>query len=136
LNNPLRYTDPSGQYEEDVHYDLTKVLAYAVGFSLDDATRIATETQGPDNDGDERSAYASEYARALYHFTTEERRQEMLGEFEGKFERLDFDNFGSPIKLYVILPVALLIAWQVFIWVKIVRGLLPRRLEVPGLRRL
>lgn len=88
LNNPLRYTDPDGQYEEDVHHDLTRVLAYAAGFSLEDATRIAAETQGPDNPGDPRNpiGYGPESyaARVLYHFTTDERRRDMWNMFEGK----------------------------------------------------
>lgn len=33
LNNPLRYTDPNGVYEIDVHLDLTTALAYAAGYS-------------------------------------------------------------------------------------------------------
>ena len=31
-NNPLRKIDPDGRYGEDVHYDLTAVLALAAGF--------------------------------------------------------------------------------------------------------
>jgi len=45
LNNPLRYTDPTGKYEEDVHYDLTYSLALVAGLSADMAKTIATSDQ-------------------------------------------------------------------------------------------
>src|SRR5437016_5861957 len=55
LNNPLRMVDKNGRYGQDVHEDLTRVLAYAAGFSLRDSTEIAKQTQAPDDDW--RSAY-------------------------------------------------------------------------------
>src|SRR5712671_4511517 len=36
-------------WEKDLHYGLTKWLAFQAGFSLDDAETIAKGTQSPDN---------------------------------------------------------------------------------------
>jgi RHS repeat-associated protein len=49
LNNPLRYVDDNGLYNRDVHYDLTRVLAYAVGFSEIAAQTIAEADQYVDD---------------------------------------------------------------------------------------
>src|ERR1039457_7049879 len=40
FNNPMRYTDPDGFYERDVHFDLTQVLAYAAGYSSSQSSMI------------------------------------------------------------------------------------------------
>jgi len=87
LNNPLRYVDPDGKYNRDVHHDLTLVIALAVGFpesmaesiaSADQNTDINPQTQpGPDRHG------TGEDRRRKWHFTTEERRQELWSAFEG-----------------------------------------------------
>lgn len=45
LNNPLRFIDSSGGYEEDVHRDLTVLLAQAVGFSREQANLIGKSNQ-------------------------------------------------------------------------------------------
>ncbi len=79
LNNPLRYTDPNGRYEDDVHKDLTTVLAYAAGYSNNQASAIGNADQDVD-DNPETGPFASERARELYHFTTPGRRAEMLFE--------------------------------------------------------
>lgn len=87
LNNPLRYIDPDGRYEEDVHYTLTKALAEAAGFSSQHAEMIAQSNQMTDqtpgmSPGDEFSTAALDVeARRKYHFTTEQRRQDMLSDF-------------------------------------------------------
>jgi hypothetical protein len=107
LNNPLRYTDPNGQYEEDVHYDLTRVLAYAAGFSLNDATRIADETQGPDKPGDPRNPMTvfGVEAREKYHFTTEARRQEMWDDFADTYQQDYYDEHGHRHEIERVHPV-------------------------------
>jgi hypothetical protein len=93
LNNPLKYLDKNGKYEEDVHRDLTRALAYAVGFSMKDATAIADATQRID-DAEEtdptnfkRITSAKAYFEftdmlAEYHFTTEETRNKHWKNFE------------------------------------------------------
>jgi uncharacterized protein RhaS with RHS repeats len=48
-NNPLRYTDPTGEYKEDVHRYLTRYLALAAGHSLDTADRLARYNQRVDD---------------------------------------------------------------------------------------
>ena len=83
--NPLRFTDPTGQYEEDVHSDLTTVLAEAAGFSPDQAAAIGGADQGTDEDP-ATEPFASVGARINFHFTTEARRAEMWGAFEASGE--------------------------------------------------
>jgi RHS repeat-associated protein len=78
LNNPLKYTDPDGLYEHDVHFDLTEVLAYAAGYSSTQSLRIAAADQGID-DSSATGPFSSYSARRDYHFTTPERRAEMWG---------------------------------------------------------
>ena len=86
LNNPLRFTDPDGKYHRDVHYDLTRLIAMAVGFSEEIASKIASADQGTDENpktspmpngvrdpGIER--------RKKWHFTTPERRKELWDQF-------------------------------------------------------
>ena len=76
FNNPLRYTDPNGLYERDVHFDLTQVLAYAAGYSASQSLRIAGSDQGVD-DSNATGPFVGYSARRDYHFTTQERRAEM-----------------------------------------------------------
>jgi len=80
LNNPLRYVDPDGRYERDVHRDLTTVLATAVGFDQRTATAIGNADQGVDDDS-RTNPFASVEARRQYHFTTIERRMELWNAF-------------------------------------------------------
>lgn len=77
MGNPLRFVDPTGYYNEDVHFDLTMSLAIRAGFSREEAFDIACADQGMDSAPD-TNPYASAEARRDYHFTTAERRQEML----------------------------------------------------------
>lgn len=76
-NDPINRVDPLGLYEEDVHRDLTRSLAIRAGFSREEAVRIAGANQGVD-DNSRTSPFASEDARRDFHFTTPERRDEML----------------------------------------------------------
>jgi RHS repeat-associated protein len=91
LNNPLRFVDAGGGYEEDVHRDLTAALAYVVGFSegqgniigganqwLDDPKSGHTPMPATNGPGD----ITGYYGRRDYHFTTEERRNELWQSFE------------------------------------------------------
>jgi RHS repeat-associated protein len=86
LNNPLRYIDRDGLYEEDVHKDLTTVLALAAGFSRETATAIGAATQWVDDDPrTDPTALANalnEQMRANYHFTSAGRRTAMWVGFE------------------------------------------------------
>ncbi|HEY8402299.1 MAG TPA: RHS repeat-associated core domain-containing protein, partial [Cytophagaceae bacterium] len=81
LNNPLRYIDKTGKYEEDVHRDLTNLLAYAAGFSASQSTRIANANQGVD-DNPFTNPFRSAQVREDYHFTTQERRDQLWSAFE------------------------------------------------------
>jgi RHS repeat-associated protein len=76
FNNPLRYTDPDGFYERDVHFDLTQVLAYAAGYSSAQSSMIARADQGVD-DSPVTGPFVGYGARRDFHFTTAERRAEM-----------------------------------------------------------
>jgi RHS repeat-associated protein len=50
LNNPLRFTDPSGLGEEDTHGAMTYRMAIAAGFTEEHAAIIALSAQGMDKD--------------------------------------------------------------------------------------
>jgi RHS repeat-associated protein len=80
LNNPLRYIDRNGLYEEDVHYHLTQALAEAAGFTQSQAAMIATSDQMTDETPG-MEPFSGVEARRNYHFTTEQRRQDLLGDF-------------------------------------------------------
>jgi len=49
LNNPVRYTDETGEYQKDVHYDLTLFLSLVAGFNEDQAGTIAFRDQFMDD---------------------------------------------------------------------------------------
>ncbi len=89
LNNPLRYTDPTGKYEEDVHRDLTTVLAMAAGFDADTAAAIGEA----DNRIDTGS---TRFALSDYHFTTAERRDALWNQFEKSGSISDLGAFLHP----------------------------------------
>jgi RHS repeat-associated protein len=78
LNNPLRYVDSNGLYEEEVHRDLTAVLAMAAGFDEQTANSIASADQGVD-DNYSSASYSN---RKNYHFTSAGRRDELSSVFE------------------------------------------------------
>lgn len=89
LNNPLRFVDRNGLYEKDVHFDLTKVLAYAAGFSMEESTAIATADQNVDDDPatnptnlDNMFTWEGVRIRAAWHFTTAGRRNNLWRNFE------------------------------------------------------
>lgn len=99
LNNPLRYVDRNGLYEEDVHRDLTFVLALAAGMGESVAARISAADQGVDDDPRTSPMGKSPVGepariRAAFHFTSEERRSELYGRFESS---------GSPEHLGIFL---------------------------------
>ncbi len=47
-DNPLTFIDPKGTYHESVHYYTTFFIAMAAGYSFEDAARIATYANLPD----------------------------------------------------------------------------------------
>jgi hypothetical protein len=90
FNNPLRYTDPDGFYEQDVHRDLTRLLSYAAGYSWNQATEIGNADQ--DVDGPSRSAWHSLSNRRNYHFTTDARRDQL---WTRALSSGDIDDLGT-----------------------------------------
>jgi RHS repeat-associated protein len=92
LNNPLRYTDPTGAYEEDVHEQLTTVLAQAAGFDENTASQIGRADQGVDEDS-KTGPFASTEARRDYHFTSEERRNELWSAFDSSGSIKDLGTY-------------------------------------------
>ncbi|MGH9968945.1 MAG: RHS repeat-associated core domain-containing protein [Pyrinomonadaceae bacterium] len=80
LNNPLRFIDRNGLYEEDVHHHLTQALAEAAGFSRSQAWEIAMGNQMTDETPG-MSPYSSIEARRNYHFTSEGQRQNLWNNF-------------------------------------------------------
>jgi len=97
LNNPLRYVDPDGRYNRDVHYELTLVLALAVGFPEKVAQQIAFATQDVD-DNPAKQPMPSRHGfgtdrRRKYHFTTEQQRQELWNIFAGSGSADDLGDY-------------------------------------------
>lgn len=72
LGNPLRFFDVTGGYDEEVHRDLTVLLAFAAGFTQKQAEAIGNATQWPDDPRSgahpEQSGRAGVEARRRYHF--------------------------------------------------------------------
>ncbi|MGV8931796.1 MAG: RHS repeat domain-containing protein [Luteimonas sp.] len=91
-NNPYRFTDLDGRYEEDVHRDLTSVLAQAAGASIGIANQIAAGDQGVDDNPATSPMGMRPYGdavqvRADFHFTSPGRREQLYQ---------DFKKSGSP----------------------------------------
>ncbi len=98
LNNPYRYVDPNGMYEEDVHRGLTFAMAFAVGLSSQTAARIASGNQGVDDNPSTSPMWpvpccGADKIRADYHFTTDARRAAMYSHFEGTLSAADLGTF-------------------------------------------
>ena len=82
LNNPLRFVDPDGLYESDVHLDLTIVLAEAAGYDAQTARSIGLANQRVDDDPATDSTRPMNFgARRDFHFTDPERRNALWNEF-------------------------------------------------------
>ncbi|NBV07449.1 MAG: hypothetical protein EBS06_09505, partial [Proteobacteria bacterium] len=78
-------------YQEDVHDNLTRFLAKKVGFPIEYANAIADADQGTDENKN-TEPFASVEARENYHFTTEQRREEMK---KLAYETNDIRLFGE-----------------------------------------
>jgi RHS repeat-associated protein len=90
LNNPLRFIDSDGNYEEDVHRDLTAALAYAVGFSEEQSDIIGRADQWiDDNPKTNPERLLNFAARRDYHFTSPERRDQL---WETYYNNVAFGN--------------------------------------------
>jgi RHS repeat-associated protein len=87
FNDPVNKMDPSGNYEEDVHRDLTEVIAAAAGASVDVAVELGAATQYVDDNPETSPMGMSPWGEAVqvradYHFTTPERREQMKSNAE------------------------------------------------------
>jgi hypothetical protein len=68
FNQPVNFLDPTGAYRTDFHYDLTRIIAVAAGYSVADATAIAANTELPDHDQRKPDSVLNHDDRAAYHF--------------------------------------------------------------------
>jgi RHS repeat-associated protein len=98
LNNPLRHIDRNGLYEEDVHRDLTYALALAAGFNPNSAWEIADANQWVDDNPGTSPMGMTPWGenakkRELWHFTTQDRRNDLWGTFERMDTLLDLGIF-------------------------------------------
>ncbi|MFH1410264.1 MAG: DUF6765 family protein, partial [Patescibacteria group bacterium] len=109
-NNPVRYTDPTGMYEEDVHYDLTYVLAVVAGLPQNTAEIIASADQNMDvNPGTAPANYDTASGSvdmirnfvsgttAKYHFQP---RSEANALVLSSIEEKSAEKFGSALHTY------------------------------------
>jgi len=69
LNNPVKYTDATGEYEEDVHMYLTEFLASNAGFNTADSFSIGLYDQLTDSDS---NTTPWDPKNSQYHFPTSE----------------------------------------------------------------
>jgi len=98
LNNPLRNIDRNGLYEEDVHVQLTYALALAAGFNSASAGDIASYNQWVDQNP---TTSPMEFSltqeavdkRALWHFTTLQRRRDLWADFSRFDTLLDLGTY-------------------------------------------
>ena len=72
LNNPLRYVDKDGLYEDDVHRNLTIALAMAAGFNMQMATSIGRADNGIDYNKKTDPYGVHPGKRKKHHFASEE----------------------------------------------------------------
>ncbi|MDA0207485.1 MAG: RHS repeat-associated core domain-containing protein [Acidobacteria bacterium] len=98
LNNPLRFSDPNGLYEEDVHLDLTTTLALAAGISSSIATRIGDADQYVDDNPATSPLGKSPIGDAVsrrekFHFTSDARRNALYAAFESSGSPEDLGTF-------------------------------------------
>ena len=86
LGNPLRFVDVTGGYDEEVHRDLTVLLAFAAGFTQKQAEAIGNATQWLDDPrsgaNPEQLGAAGVEARRRYHFTNDAVRYAHWKNFE------------------------------------------------------
>jgi len=98
-NNPYRYTDPDGQYQRDVHYDLTEYLATNAGFSANDAKVIAFGNQFTDENPETSpiNPYNLGGATKQYHFQSTESADQRVIEASKSNDLLAFGQSLHPL---------------------------------------
>lgn len=93
LNNPGRFVDSSGGYDEEVHRDLTAALAFVVGFSEEQGNIIGAANQWLDDPRSGHTAMPLEnglgdltgyYGRRDHHFTSVDRQNDLWSSFENE----------------------------------------------------
>jgi RHS repeat-associated protein len=85
-NNPLRKIDPDGRWERDVHYELTRVLARAAGFTPRSAESVAFANEFTDVNPATSPMGVIPWGPAVrrresFHFTSSERRDDLWDDF-------------------------------------------------------
>ena len=77
--NPVSFIDPTGDYDRDVHYDLTRSLALRAGWTPAEAAQIAAADQRVDDDV-RTGPYGDRTASNNYHFSAGEFRERLRRE--------------------------------------------------------
>ena len=91
-NNPIKFTDPTGLYKEDVHYDLTFFISMVAGLSFNQAKTVAFNDQ--DTDNNIMTAPTNPFATKKYHFVD---RGEALGRIESSITEKSLKTFGRAL---------------------------------------
>jgi RHS repeat-associated protein len=91
-NNPVRYTDETGEYESDVHYDLTYFLGIQSGLNFDDSFGIALADQKTDEDAS-TNPYSSKESRETYHFPSSDQLNSLCEKASNSLENKDIGQY-------------------------------------------
>ncbi|MER8734482.1 RHS repeat-associated core domain-containing protein, partial [Mesorhizobium sp. M1227] len=97
-NDPVNKSDPSGNYEADVHRDLTEQLSRAAGIPDNVSAQIAAADQNVDDNPETSPMGMQPYgaavtARENFHFTNAQRRQELYDAFTQSRRPEDLGTF-------------------------------------------
>lgn len=107
LNNPVRYTDETGEYQKDVHYDLTLYLGLIAGLQFEQAETIAFRDQYMDENPETLPASIwhpiatlsnlNSGATEYYHFAS---RKDALGRLQSALDAKNLEAFGDALHTF------------------------------------
>ncbi|OQY41799.1 MAG: hypothetical protein B6242_16870 [Anaerolineaceae bacterium 4572_78] len=91
-NNPVKYTDSTGLYKEDVHYDLTFFISMVAELSFNQSKTVAFHDQ--DTDNNIMTSPINPFATKKYHFVD---RTETLDRIDNAIAESSLEAFGQAL---------------------------------------